>query len=92
MKINEIAIRPLVLKVNNTLVTFVLQYQNVFELDASARLPYKYFETRANHDFNFEYRPKCLDSVLNIVHAIYVTKVTHYWNKNIYLNICCNIK
>ena len=78
MKINEKAIRPLVIKVNNTLDTFLMQCQNVFELDKSARFPNKHFETRVNCDFRFEYRPKCLDSVLNIVRAIYVTKVTHY--------------
>ena len=46
MKIIEKAIRPLVIKVNDTLDTFLMQCQiSFFELDTSARFPNKHFET-----------------------------------------------
>ena len=55
-----------------------------FELDTSARFPYKHFETRVNCDFHFEYRPKCLDSVLNIVRAIMLPKLRNIGTENIF--------
>ena len=80
MKINERAIRPLVIKINNTLDTLNAMpecFLNWIHLQGFLINILKPGLT----DFYFEYRPKCLDSILNIVRAINVTKVTHYWNR-----------